>query len=95
MPYINADNLLPPELLQEVQKYVQGSLLYIPRPDSQKMGWGSKSGARELFDRRNEAIRSAKAQGMRIDDLAEEYGLSSDGIRKILYSGNHTEPSLG
>ncbi len=94
MPYINADNLLPPELLLEVQKYVQGSLLYIPRPDNQKLSWGARSGARELFDRRNAAIKSRKAQGMRIDDLAEEYGLSSDGIRKILYGGE-SEPTLG
>jgi hypothetical protein len=87
MPYINADGLLPPELLREVQKYVQGSLMYIPRSGDQKLGWGARSGAREHFDQRNAAIKTAKARGRRIDDLAEEYGLSSDGIRKILYGG--------
>lgn len=90
MPYIKANELLPPELLQEVQKYVQGSLMYIPRAAENRMGWGELSGARENFDRRNAAIRTAKAEGKRIDDLAEEFGLSSDGIRKILY-GNSSE----
>jgi Mor family transcriptional regulator len=89
MAYINADSLFPPELLQEVQKYVQGSLVYIPRPEDQKLSWGAKSGARELFDRRNAAIKAAKAHGKRIDDLADEYGLSSDGIRKVLYGSEN------
>jgi hypothetical protein len=85
MSYINADSLLPPELLQEIQKYVQGSLVYIPRPTERRLGWGLKNGTRELLDRRNAAIRAAKASGRGVDDLADEYGLSPDGIRKVLY----------
>jgi phage terminase small subunit len=86
MSYLNADELLPPELLRKVQSYVQGSLVYIPREGGEKrLGWGTRSGARESLDRRNAAIREAKAMGRRIDDLAEEYGLSPGGIRKILY----------
>jgi hypothetical protein len=86
MSYLNADELLPPELLQKVQAYIQGSLVYIPREGGVKrLGWGIRSGARESLDRRNAAIRAAKSQGRRIDDLAEEFCLSSGGIRKILY----------
>ncbi|MBL8968152.1 MAG: hypothetical protein JNG85_14190 [Spirochaetaceae bacterium] len=93
MSYLNADALLPPELLREVQKYVRGSLIYIPQEESARLGWGSKSGAREAIDRRNAAIRAAKAEGRRIDDLADEYGLSADGIRKVLYSGRRDKAS--
>jgi hypothetical protein len=86
MSYINADSLLPPELLREVQIYIQGSLVYIPRENGEKrLGWGSRSGARKVFDARNSEIRAEKAKGRRIDDLADEYGLSPGGIRKILY----------
>ncbi|HOX48830.1 MAG TPA: CD3324 family protein [Spirochaetia bacterium] len=85
MSYLNADSLLPPDLLREVQKYIQGSLIYIPRPESLRLGWGSKSGAREALDRRNAEIRAAKAAGRSIDELADEYALSPDGIRKVLY----------
>jgi hypothetical protein len=85
MPYLNADELLPPELLREVQSYIQGSLVYIPRQGAGRLGWGARSGARESFDKRNAAIREAKAQGRRIDDLADDFGLSPGGIRKILY----------
>lgn len=85
MSYIKADEMLPPDLLREVQKYVQGSLMYVPRDGAARQGWGTKSGARASLDNRNAAIRSAKAGGKRIDDLADEFGLSPDGIRKILY----------
>jgi hypothetical protein len=86
MSYLNADELLPPELLRKVQSYVQGTLVYIPREDGEKrLGWGIRSGARDYLDKRNAAIRAAKSNGRRIDDLAEEFGLSPGGIRKILY----------
>jgi hypothetical protein len=92
MSYINADELLPPELLRELQSYVQGSLIYIPREDGEKrLEWGSRSGAREIFDRRNAEIRAAKAQGRKIDELAEDYGLSPGGIRKILYGSSKSK----
>lgn len=85
MSYINADALLPPDLLREIQKYVQGSLVYIPRPRERRLGWGLKNGTREALDRRNAAIRARKAAGCGIEELADEYGLSPDGIRKVLY----------
>ncbi len=92
MSYINADSLLPPELLQEIQKYVQGSLVYIPRPQERRLGWGLKNGTRELLDRRNADIRAAKAAGRGVEDLADEYGLSPDGIRKVLYGRRTAVP---
>jgi len=92
---MKANELLPPDLLREVQKYVQGSLMYIPRAAESRLGWGEVSGARENFDRRNAAIRCAKASGKRIDDLADEFGLSSDGIRKILYGNSGSSACPG
>lgn len=85
MSYMNADGVLPPELLSEIQKYVQGALVYVPIQGAERLGWGRKNGAREELDRRNAAIREAKACGQTIDELADRYCLSTDGIRKILY----------
>jgi len=84
MPYIKAEGTLPPDLLREVQKYVQGALLYIPRPGAQRRGWGRLNGAREALDRRDAAIREARARGHSLEDLAAAEGLSVDAIRKIL-----------
>lgn len=82
---MKAEQTLPPELLTEIQKYVQGTLIYIPRLPEKKLGWGHKNGARQLLDKRDQTIRSAKATGRTIDQLADEYALSADAIRKILY----------
>ncbi len=96
MSYANADRLLPPDLLQEVQKYIQGSLIYIPKPPENHVAWGVKSGSRADLDQRNERIRQEKAQGRRIDELADQYSLSPEGIRKILYGHRSPgKPKLG
>ena len=43
MKYINADIILPEELLKEVQKYVQGGMVYIPKPEGLRKKWGENS----------------------------------------------------
>ena len=85
MPYLKGGEALPPELLAEIQKYVQGTLVYIPRRHDERLGWGHRNGTRETLDRRDEAIREAVARGESVDRLAESHSLSPDAIRKILY----------
>jgi len=85
VPYVNADTLLPPELVAELQKYAAGELLYVPRPPEAHRPWGWKSGSRARLTARNTEIQALKAQGITIDALAEKYCLSADAIRKVLY----------
>ena len=33
MSYVNAGEILPKDLIREIQKYVDGKVLYIPRKD--------------------------------------------------------------
>lgn len=40
MSYVNADEVLPEDLIREIQKYVDGKVLYIPRRSEKAMGWG-------------------------------------------------------
>ena len=47
MKYINAKELLPRELVEELQRYIQGGYLYIPANDEQRRCWGELSGCRE------------------------------------------------
>lgn len=86
MPYTNAEEVLPPELLNEVQKYIQGEQIYIPRPGDVRLGWGVKNGTRQMLERRNLEIRQLKRTGCTILELADRFNLSPDSIRKILYS---------
>ena len=86
MPYTNAEEVLPPDLLNEVQKYVQGEQIYVPRPGDTRLGWGVKNGTRHMLEKRNSRIKELKHSGWSIMNLADEFNLSPDSIRKILYS---------
>ncbi|MDR6998917.1 CD3324 family protein [Neobacillus niacini] len=86
MKYINANNVLPEKLIMEIQKYVQGETLYIPKPEKEYRKWGTSSGGRRLLDRRNAAIKSSFISGSSIQQLAEEHYLSTETIKKIVYS---------
>ena len=84
MKYRNASDILPDELLKEVQKYASGETLYIPSSIERKK-WGYGSGARIFYKQRNEEIRNKYFHKACIEELAEEYCLSTETIRKIVY----------
>jgi len=84
--YINATKVLPEKLIVEIQKYIQGETLYIPKQETEYRKWGSLSGGRQMLDRRNAAIKNSFAGGKSIEQLANEYYLSTETIKKIVYS---------
>lgn len=86
MKYVNAQQILPEKLLQEVQRYVQGETLYVPRTGQDKKRWGTVSGGKQLLKKRNEAIRTSFEKGTRVEQLAADYHLAVTTIRKIVYS---------
>ncbi len=89
MKYTNANKVLPEALILEIQKYVQGETLYIPKQEKEYRKWGTSSGGRRHFDRRNAEIRNSFMNGRSIAQLAEEFYLSTETIKKIVYSHNN------
>lgn len=88
MKSVNAAKLLPDHLLREIQQYIQGEALYIPTCSSKRRKWGESSGAAGYYRTRNAEIREGYRNGTDMDQLSEQYGLSIDSIRKIVYSKN-------
>ncbi|TYR73327.1 hypothetical protein FZC79_18900 [Rossellomorea vietnamensis] len=86
MKAVKTQHVLPEHLLKEIQKYVQGKTIYIPKQKSSYQKWGSRSGGRKMIEERNARIKEAFKNGCRIDRLAEDYFLSSETIKKIVYS---------
>lgn len=84
MGYMKAEKVLPTHLLIEVQKYIDGGLVYIPKK-SKKVSWGSVSGSRKEIDERNNEIYDMYMNGISMDELADRYYLSIETIRKIVY----------
>ena len=84
MKYENARDILPEKLLEEVRKYAEGKVIYIPRADKGR-GWGEASGYREKLDRRNALICSRYSAGQSVLEIAEEFFLSPETIKKLVY----------
>ena len=84
MKYINAAEILPEKLLKELQTYIQGEVLYIPKTSTKKQ-WGSLNGSRLLYLERNKEIQRLYKEGHSIDVLAKRYGLAYSTIKKIIY----------
>ncbi len=84
MKYINAAEILPEKLLKELQNYIDGDVIYIPKASTKKQ-WGAVSGSRIFYQERNAEIRSLYKEGCPIDMLMERYGLAYSTIRKIIY----------
>ena len=84
MKYENAKDVLPARLLEEVQKYVEGKVIYVPRTEKGR-GWGEASGYREKLRKRNALICSRYMAGKSILEIAEEFFLSPETIKKLVY----------
>ena len=82
MGYIRADKILPKELLEAIQQYVDGQIIYIPRKEKQK--WGSGTSSREFFSERNERICQAYQEGVGVEELSRRFSLSRKSIQRIL-----------
>jgi Mor family transcriptional regulator len=82
--YKKGADVLPDRLLKEIQEYVEGCLVYIPKKGT-KVGWGYVSGTRQYIDKRNNKITLLFEQGEAIPELAEKFHLGEDTIRKIVY----------
>lgn len=80
--YIKAENVLPRELIETIQQYVDGKLIYIPCKEKQE--WGSATSAKAFFRERNERIYEAYKSGMSLHELAHNFSLSEKSIQRIL-----------
>ena len=84
MSYIKAENVLPEELIRQIQEYTDGAYLYIPRKPGSRHAWGQETAYRGELKQRNERIRSDYAAGVSVVTLSVQYFLSEKSIRRIL-----------
>lgn len=82
MRYIRADEILPPELLEAVQKYIDGQLIYIPSKEKQE--WGSVTASRKYYCERNREIFLEWKAGASTEELSLHFSLSEKSVQRIL-----------
>lgn len=85
MNYENAADILPEDLLKRVQKFATGKLIYVPET-TEKRPWGETSGYKRYLAERNQEIKEKFISGSTIENLADEYNLSVESIKKIVYT---------
>jgi Mor family transcriptional regulator len=85
MDYKNGTEIFPQELIAEIQKYISGGLVYIPQIETKRKEWGELSGCKVEIRLRNFEIRAKFSEGLTIDELAVEYCLAVETIKKIVY----------
>lgn len=84
----NAIELLPKELLEQVQEYIDGRVIYIPKKQENKKQWGENTDTKQFMSSRNFQIRLDFRNGMSTRQLAEKYFLSQKSIQRILKKDN-------
>ena len=84
MSYIRAEEILPADVLENVQKYIDGQMLYIPKRKPKHNAWGSLSGTKEYYRKRNALICSDFMSGASVDSLAVKYCLAEKSIQRIV-----------
>lgn len=91
MSYIKASDVLPEELISEIQKYIDGQMLYVPRKSMEHSSWGEKSGIRKKLEKRDKQILNGYVSGKTIPELSAEYFLSEKSIQRIIRKMNPSE----
>lgn len=91
MGYINAQNILPAEVLKLIHEYIDGEYLYIPRITGTNKSWGEKNGTRTNLSERDKDIYKKYSDGWGYSELALTYFLSEKSIRKIVYKEKRCE----
>ena len=84
MRYQKANEILPEELVELIQNYIDGEYVYIPRKQENKRTWGAGTGAREERKRRDRSIYNDYVSGFGVKNLAERYFLSEKSIQRIV-----------
>ena len=85
MSYIKAEEILPEELIRQIQEYADGMYIYIPRKPGTRHDWGQETGYKAELKARNDRIRKEYAAGISVMELSQTYHLSEKSIRRILH----------
>ena len=88
MSYLRAEEVLPQELIETIQQYVNGKAIYISSVEKQP--WGSQTDTKKYMMERNLQIFDKYQNGFSVTALAGEYTLSEKSIQRIIRDTRET-----
>ena len=84
MGYMRAEDILPKEVLELVQKYADGQTIYIPRKSDCHKSWGAGTETKKDLMIRNERMYEEYQSGTTIIELSERYFLTEKSVQRII-----------
>lgn len=84
MRYASAQDILPAGLLEELQQYIDGAYLYIPRREENRLAWGDRTRSKAETAARNQLIFQRFQAGEPPSRLAEAFFLTEKTVRRII-----------
>lgn len=84
MGYVRAEEILPIEIIELIQQYVDGENIYIPRRSCNRQAWGTGTQIRQELLTRDRQIYEDHLAGSGTEELACKYFLSEKSIQRIL-----------
>ena len=82
MSYLRAEEVLPKELIETIQQYVNGKAIYIPSVG--KRAWGSETDTKTYLQKRNRQIYEVYLKGSPAAEIAQRFSLSVKSIQRII-----------
>lgn len=82
MKYKNANDVLPTELVKELQKYIQGEFLYIPIKEKKKHR--AVTEYKIELEKRNNRLYKMHLEGVKNEQLAKNFSLSESSVRRVI-----------
>ena len=92
MGYKKAEEILPEELIQLIQQYVDGQTIYIPRKENHRLEWGATTQTRSELLLRNQQMLQEYESGESVTELAKKYFLTEKSILRIIKQMKKQEP---
>lgn len=84
MGYRKAEDILPIEIIELIQQYVDGENIYIPRKSSYRQAWGTGTQIKQELLERDKQIYDEYLAGSNTAELACKYYLSEKSIQRII-----------
>ena len=84
MKYKKVQDILPQYMIDDLQQYIEGGYLYIPKKEENKKSWGENTNTKKELNKRNKEIVKKRKNGKSIQDLAKEYFLTEYSIIRII-----------
>jgi Mor family transcriptional regulator len=84
MKYEKAQNILPYDIIEMIQNYIDGGYIYIPRKNENKKFWGENTETKKQLSARDKEIFNKYSSGVPVKILSEQYFLTESSIRRII-----------